>query len=105
MEKKKSLKIILPTHPGEILREELESRMISQRTFAECLGIPYITLNEALLGNRPITCDIALLMEAAFGIDAAVLVNMQGRYNLALARTEPDLAKRMRTVRKTISTL
>lgn len=105
MEKKKALKMKLPTHPGEILREELESRMISQRVFAECLGIPYITLNETLLGNHPITCDIALLMEAAFGIDAAVLVSMQGCYNLALARTETDLAKRMRSVRKVLSTL
>ena len=34
-----------PTHPGEVLKEELEERGISQRKFAESIGmdIPYST--------------------------------------------------------------
>lgn len=105
MEKKKELKKGLPTHPGEVLKEELENRMISQKAFSEMLDISYVLLKEMLHGNRPVTCDIALLMEAAFGIKAEVLINMQGRYNLASARMEVDLAKRMRGVRKVCAKL
>ena len=36
----------LPTHPGDILKEELECRRISQKKFSEILGVPYTMLNE-----------------------------------------------------------
>lgn len=29
----------LPAHPGEVLKEELESRGISQKSFAQCLDV------------------------------------------------------------------
>ena len=44
----------LPTHPGDILKEELECRRISQKKFSEILGVPYTMLNEILNGKRPI---------------------------------------------------
>lgn len=90
----------LPTHPGELLREELEVRMMSQTSFSEFLGVSYNVIREILGGNRPMTCDIALLIEAAWGLDAELLIQMQGCYNLAMARLEPDLNKQMRIVRK-----
>ena len=37
-----------PTHPGEILKEEVESRGISQRMLASQMGIQYSVLNEIL---------------------------------------------------------
>ena len=37
-----------PTHPGDILKEELESRGITQKRFAELLHMPYTQLNEIL---------------------------------------------------------
>lgn len=98
MAKKKEPK--LPAHPGELLKEELETRMMAQTTFSDLLGISHGVMKEILHGNRPITCDIALLVEAAWGIDAELLVTMQGRYNLALARLNPDIGKQMRSVRK-----
>ena len=37
-----------PTHPGEVLKDELEERGISQRKFAESIGMGYSVLNEIL---------------------------------------------------------
>ncbi len=95
----------LPTHPGDVLKEELESRKISQKKFAEVLGISYTMLNEILNGKRPVTSDFALMVEAALSINAELLVNMQTRYNMAFAREETALAERLREIRKLCATL
>lgn len=36
------------THPGDVLKEEIEARGISQRQFSEMLGVLYTMLNEIL---------------------------------------------------------
>lgn len=41
-----NLEPAFPTHPGEILKEEIEYRGISQRKLAEQMGIGYSVLNE-----------------------------------------------------------
>jgi hypothetical protein len=41
----------LPTHPGYVLKEELESRGISQKYYSELTGVSYIMLTFAL-SNR-----------------------------------------------------
>ncbi len=76
----------LPTHPGEVLKEEIEYRGISQKKLSEQTGITYSMLNEILNGKRPVTETLALCFEAALGIEAEMLVNMQSRYNLQMAR-------------------
>ena len=40
-----------PTHPGEILKDEVEYRKISQRALARQMGISYSQLNEVLNGR------------------------------------------------------
>lgn len=37
-----------PTHPGEVLKDELEERDISQKKNAESIGMEYSVLNEIL---------------------------------------------------------
>ena len=90
----------LPTHPGDILKEELECRRISQKKFSEILGVPYTMLNEILNGKRPITSDFALMIEAALNINPELLINMQARYNMALAREKKALSNRLNEIRK-----
>lgn len=90
----------LPTHPGEVLKEELEVRNISQKTFSVCTGISYTMLNEILNGKRPVTSDIALIMEAALGISAELLVEMQSRYNIIQSRMKPNMKQQLEEVRK-----
>ena len=47
-----NLKPFMPTHPGEVLKDELEFRGISQRGFAQKIGVSYSVLNEVLNGKR-----------------------------------------------------
>ena len=44
-----------PTHPGDVLKDEMEYRGISQRQLAEEMGIAYSALNEILNARRPVT--------------------------------------------------
>lgn len=90
----------LPTHPGDVLKEELEVREISQKSFAEKLGVSYTMLNEILNYKRPVTCEFALLVEAALNINPELLINMQTRYNMAVAKTKPSIMDRISEIHK-----
>ena len=68
------------THPGTILRYELEDREISQKDFAVMIGMQKSHLNELIKGKRPITKPIADKIEGVLGISAVSLVNMQTQY-------------------------
>ncbi|MDR1346357.1 MAG: HigA family addiction module antidote protein [Bacteroidales bacterium] len=85
-----------PIHPGEILKDKIEYRGISQRKLAAQTGISYTLLNEMLNSKRPVTTEYALLFEAALDMDADTFVRMQARYNMQKARK----AKRLAQVRK-----
>jgi addiction module HigA family antidote len=81
----------ITTHPGDVLKEELEARGIPQKKFSEVLSIPYTQLNEILNGKRPVTTNFALMMEVALGINPELLINMQMRYNMSVARQKMPL--------------
>ncbi len=88
------------THPGEILKEELEARGISQKKFSEVLSVPYTQLTEILNGKRPVTTDFALMMEAALGINPEMLINMQSRYNMSVALQKKPLMTRLMDIKR-----
>jgi len=90
----------ITTHPGDVLKEELEARGISQKKFSEVLSIPYTQLNEILNGKRPVTTDFALMMEAALGINPELLINMQMRYNMSVARQKKPLITRLIDIKR-----
>ena len=89
-----------PVHPGELLKDELEYRHLSQKTLAKQLGLPYTAFNEILNCKRPVTTDFALIMEAALGVPAYMLVGMQTDYNLQVAQKDGKLTKRLAEIRK-----
>lgn len=86
-------------HPGEVLKEELEARNISQKDFAKAISVSYTMLNEILNGKRNITADFALLVEAALGTPAELWLNMQARYNLQSAKTKESVRLRVESIR------
>lgn len=94
------LRAYMPTHPGEVLKDELQARGISQKKFSSLIGISYTMLNEILNGKRPISAYMSLLLEAALGIDAAVWNNMQSRYNLEMARRNDSFTSRLASIRQ-----
>ena len=88
-----------PIHPGEIVKDELEARGISQRKFASIIGCSYTVFNEILNCKRPITTDYALRIEAALGIKAYMLVTMKSEYNLQTARQDSQLTVILNRIR------
>ena len=62
-------------------------------------------LNEILNGKRPVTSDFALMVEASLKINPELLINMQTRYNMAVAREKDTLANRLKEIRKMCASL
>ena len=89
-----------PIHPGELLKEEIEERKLSQRRLAEQMGISYKVLNDILNCRRPITTQTAMLFEAALGISASLLMRMQLDCNMQLAAADSSFMERLKQVRK-----
>ena len=94
-----------PFHPGELLKEELEYRRLSQKVVAKQLGLPYTAFNETLNGKRPVTTEFAMMMEAALGVPAYILVGMQTDYNLQTAQQNSKLMNRLNEIRKFSATV
>lgn len=92
-----------PIHPGEILKDELEARGISQRKFAAVIGVSYSVLNEVINGKRPITTGTALKIEAATEIPAYIWINMQSAYNMQTARRDSKLSVILEHIRKSVA--
>ncbi|MDR0988049.1 MAG: HigA family addiction module antidote protein [Prevotellaceae bacterium] len=93
----------IPTHPGEILKEEIESRGISQKKLAKQMGIAYSYLNEVLNCKRPVNTDFALRIEAALGLEPTALLNMQMSYNMQVAKKDTKLSKCLAEIRKAVA--
>ncbi len=94
-----------PTHPGSILKEEIEYRGISQRELAKEMGIAPTTLNEILNGHRPVTERTALLFEAVLGVNAEPLLNMQMTYNMQTLRKDRLFMEKLTQIRRIASML
>ena len=93
------------THPGEVLKDELEYRGISQKQLAAEMGISYTLLNEVLNGKRQVNTELALLVEAALDIPAESLLQMQARYNMLTAKRNKSFMEKLQNVRKIVAAL
>ena len=89
-----------PTHPGEVLKDEIEYRKLSQSRLAKQMGISYKILNDILNEHRPVTTTTAMMFEAALGIPAYSLINIQTQYNLHIASHDKSFATRLAEIRK-----
>lgn len=94
-----------PIHPGEMLKEEIEYRGISQKKLAERMGMSYTVLNEVLNCKRAVTTEYALLFEAALGIEAGMWIRIQADYNLQMAKQDKSFADRLAQIRKVAAML
>lgn len=74
------------THPGTILKDEIEANDFSQIDFAKMIGYSRSQLNEIIKGKRNISADLALLLEKTLGIDADYWMEAQKNYDLDKAR-------------------
>ena len=94
-----------PTHPGEVIKDEIEYRGISQKKLAEQMGVSYSQLNEILNSKRPLNTEMALLIEAVLDVDAEPLLSIQTRYNMIMTRRNNTFADRLKAIRKVAAVL
>ena len=72
-----------PTHPGEILREEvLENLGLSVSEAARRLGVSRQQLHRILAGTHPITTEMALRIGKFVGNGPGLWLRMQQAYDL-----------------------
>lgn len=83
----------IPTHPGQVLREEfLRPLEITQVSFARYLGIPPQRINEIVRGKRGVTPETAWLLAQALGTTPEFWVKLQSAHDLAASRPTRRLA-------------
>ena len=89
-----------PTHPGEVLKDEIEAHGISQRQLAETIGLTYSAVNEILNAHHPLTAATALMFEAALDLPADSLMYLQTKYNMQTARKDKSVLDKLKDIPK-----
>jgi addiction module HigA family antidote len=81
-----NIKMVDPPHIGVFLRNELIDHFnLTVEAAANALAVARPGFNNLLNGKRGLSYEMALKIEAAFGIDAALLAGMQHEYEMAQA--------------------
>lgn len=75
-------------HPGEILKEALEERGMTQRELAERIGRPPQLVSGIVNGHKGITAETALDLAEALGTSPELWANLDTYYRLNVARQE-----------------
>ncbi len=88
------------THPGEVLKDEIEYRNLSQRQLAAQMGISYRMLNDILNGRRSVSTSLALMFEAALDVPSDSLMRLQMKYNLHQMQNDKSFMERLRAIRQ-----
>ena len=84
-----------PIHPGRILKQEIVTRNLSANKLALAIRVPSGRITQILNGKRGISAETALRLSRYFGNSARFWMNLQSRYELALA--ERDMGPRINT--------
>ena len=88
-----------PVHPGIFLAEELIAPLgLSVTDAARVLGVGRPALSALLNGRAAVSAEMAVRLEKAFAVDAALLLRMQAQHALAQARRSADRIKVKRYV-------
>lgn len=86
-----------PTHPGRFLRRDcIEKHNLSMAEAATLLQVEEVELFNVCFRWDPITADLAVRIEMAFGASAEKLLRLQADYDLDRARLEAQDIDRVR---------
>ncbi len=84
----------VPTHPGEILREEFLAPLgQTQVALAKHLKVPVQRINELVRGKRGVTPETAWLLAQALNTTPEFWLNLQVAYDLAITRPARQVPK------------
>ena len=92
-------------HPGEMIKDEIIARGITQKELAQRMGVSYTVFNEILNGKRPVTTEYALLLEAALGTDANIWIGLQADYNMQKMKNDNSFMRRLKKIRRIAAVL
>ena len=86
------------SHPGRLLKRELNTRRLSANRLALDLGVPSGRVVDILNGRRSITADTAVRLGRYFGNSAQFWLDLQGQYEIALVERDrgAEIAKAVR---------
>lgn len=85
-------------HPGEILKDELDTLGISPTAFARQIDVPPNRVSQILSGKRAITGDTALRFGHWFGMDPQFWLNLQTQFDIVIAdRRSGEAIRRLPT--------
>ena len=76
------------SHPGRLLKRELEARGVSANRLALAIGVSSGRVTDVLNGRRSITADTAVRLGLYFGNGASFWADLQSQYDIA--RIERD---------------
>ena len=76
------------SHPGRLLKRELQARQLSANRLALNLGVPSGRITDILNGRRSITADTALRLGRYFGNSPRFWLDLQSQYDLAVLERE-----------------
>ena len=87
-----------PVHPGEILREELDTIGLSPNALSQALGVPVNRITMILNGQRGVSADTALRLARYFGTTPQLWLNLQKTWELRRAEIEKgrEIAEQVR---------
>ena len=87
-----------PVHPGEVLKADfIEPFALSATAVAKAIGVTPARINEIVRQRRGITAETVLRLAKYFDTDAQSWMNLQDRYELAVAeRAAAEALNRIR---------
>ena len=75
------------THPGRVLRAELEARGMSANRLALALRIPANRITAILRGERAVTAETAVRLGRYLGTGPAFWMNLQSSYDISVVKS------------------
>ena len=79
-------KSVIAVPPGATIREQLEIRGMSQREFAQRMGLTENHISRLINGKVELTPDVALRLESVLGAPASFWNNLEAIYREQIAR-------------------
>jgi HTH-type transcriptional regulator/antitoxin HigA len=74
------------THPGILIKDEIESIGMTQKDLALRMDIAPNIVNELIKGKRNITAALAIKLEAILKIDAHYWMQLQAQYEIQIIK-------------------
>lgn len=87
------------THPGVLIKDEIDATPnLTQRALSKKLGVLPSFLNEIIKGKRPVTADIAILLEKTLDIPAEYWMRFQSQYEIDKARVKEKNIQKIKNI-------